>query len=212
MKKITVIDYGSNNLKSVVGALEYCGGDVKVIEKGQESIGSKIVLPGVGAFPQAKEKLEKSGLMDLVLSHASLERPLFGICLGMQLFFDSSEELISTRGLGLIPGKVEKIQSNAIQSRAIRVPNIGWHNLEIVAQAPSLFDSMFAGIRKKDFFYFVHSFKVVPKEKKIVTAFVDSLASNLPAAIASGSIVGTQFHPEKSGEAGLHLLRSFIDI
>ena len=158
-----------------------------------------ILLPGVGAFPDAFAALQKRGLIE-VLRHASQEKPVLGICLGMQLLFDSSNEVRPCEGLGLVPGMVERIETN------LKLPHIGWNALRFPAPSP-----LFRGIDEGEYVYFVHSFCGHAAQPETVTAVTD-YGPEVLAAVQSGMVFGTQFHPEKSGDVGLAILRNFVEL
>ena len=197
VKTIAIVDYGVGNLLSVQNALAYIGQKGLITAdatKLRQADG--IILPGVGAFANAAERLQCSGLAR-VLQEQSECKPLLGICLGMQLLFDGSEEGRSVAGLGLISGMVELIQTEE------KLPQIGWNALEIESEA-----KLFQGLDQGSYVYFVHSYHCVPKNKAVVAAQCD-YGAPVYAAVQQGNCFGTQFHPEKSGEVGLHILKNF---
>jgi glutamine amidotransferase len=200
--QVVVIDHGLCNMNSIVRALEYCGGEVRIADSPSDLVGAThYVLPGVGAFPAAMEMLRNSGLAD-ALTEAVLGRgvPILGICLGMQLMMTASEEIEETRGLGWIPGRVCRIEPGP----GDRVPHVGWNTVE--------FDSGFplsAAVEGNGDFYFVHSFHVVPEEPEVI-AGTTLFAGTIVSAVQKGSISGVQFHPEKSQSSGFSILRTFL--
>lgn len=182
--KVAVIDYGMGNVFNVERALQAIGCYVTITNDPAEiEAADAILLPGVGAFPQAMQSLEDTGLIPL-LKRMATEKPLLGICLGMQLLFESSTEGMPTRGLGLIEGRVERM-------RAKRLPHVGWNSI----------------LRDEDV-YFVHSYHVVTADENIVAA-ADYMGERVPAIVQSGLVTGMQFHPEKSGTFGLSLLKEW---
>lgn len=195
-----IVDYGVGNLKSVVNAMKYLGlrtlitGDPSGLERADS-----IILPGVGAFPDAAEKLRGTGL-DRVLVEQSGKKPILGICLGMQLLFDLGEEGRECKGLGLVHGRVRKIET------ACKLPHIGWNSLTFQNDAP-----LFRGLEDGERVYFVHSFCGVAADEESVIARTDHGVS-IVAAVRSGSVYGCQFHPEKSGETGLQILKNFGEL
>lgn len=202
-----VVDYGLNNLNSIVRALKYVNADVEVTDnikkiKNAESL----VLPGVGAYGSAMERLNMMGLSDGIKEYAMLERPLLGICLGMQLLFDFSEEFGFNKGLGLIKGNVTRIPNDVIDGMPRKVPHIGWNELVV---------SNNYQYKTYDFnnkaMYFVHSYMCNPQRKEEILANVDYKNIIIPAIINSGNIFGMQFHPEKSGHDGLKILSEYIN-
>ncbi len=193
---IGIVDYGAGNLRSVLKAFEFIGLPAQVLAAPAEMKGaSRIVVPGVGAFGAAVEKLDASGFRAPLTDWVAAGRPLLGICLGMQLFLDSSEETPGPRGLGIIPGGNRKFTAG-------KVPQIGWNRVA------SSGDPLFAGLSAAPWFYFVHSYYAAPDDPAMVVATAD-YGITFPAALRSGSAVGVQFHPEKSGEAGLALLKNW---
>ncbi|MPM35610.1 Imidazole glycerol phosphate synthase subunit HisH [bioreactor metagenome] len=198
MKYLTaIVDYGVGNLKSVTNAMDYLGfstvitGDKKDLEKADA-----IILPGVGAFPDAADKLTAPGL-DKVIKAQAGKKPILGICLGMQLLFDRGEEIRETQGLGLVRGTVEKIETQ------YKLPHIGWNSLRFHNSCP-----LFRGLEDGVYVYFVHSFCGMAEDPCDVTATTD-YGPDLVAAVSHGGVFGCQFHPEKSGETGLVMLKNF---
>lgn len=182
--KVAVVDYGMGNVFNVERALQAIGCYVVITnDANQIEEADAILLPGVGAFPQAMQSLEQTGLIPLLQKMAT-EKPFLGICLGMQLLFDSSTEGMPTKGLGLIPGTVERM-------RAKRLPHVGWNSI----------------LRDEDV-YFVHSYHAVTDDAYIV-AEADYMEERVPAIVQKGLVTGMQFHPEKSGAFGLSLLQEW---
>lgn len=198
MNKFTaIVDYGVGNLKSVTNAMSYLGlrteitNDKTVLEKADA-----IILPGVGAFPDAADKLRAPGLDRVVLAQSE-KKPVLGICLGMQLLFDQGEEIRLTSGLGLVPGTVRKIKTE------LKLPQIGWNSLTFFNDSP-----LFRGLSDGAYVYFVHSFAGEAEEKTDVIARTE-YGPSVVAAVSHGNVYGCQFHPEKSGEVGLQILKNF---
>ncbi len=192
-----VVDYGVGNLKSIANALAYLGLSSKVTgDAGELALADSIILPGVGAFPDAADRLRASGL-DQVLAIQAERKPILGICLGMQLLFEAGEEVRPCRGLGFVEGSVRRIQT------PYKLPHIGWNSLRFPAASP-----LFAGLDDGAYVYFVHSFCGMAKRREQVTAVTD-YGPEVVAAVQSGNGFGTQFHPEKSGEVGLQILKNF---
>ncbi len=197
MSYTAVVDYGVGNLKSVANALAYLGLNSEVTgDAGRLALADSIILPGVGAFPDAADRLRALGL-DRVLTVQAEQKPILGICLGMQLLFQKGEEVRPCRGLGLIEGSVRRIQT------PYKLPHVGWNSLRFLKASP-LFDGLDNGARV----YFVHSFCGVATQPAQVTAVTD-YGPEVVAAVQSGNVFGTQFHPEKSGEVGLRILKNF---
>jgi len=194
---IAIVDYGAGNLFSVKNACDYLGletittSDAKDLENADG-----IILPGVGAFADAMEKLEATGLIPVIKEQAG-KKPLIGICLGMQMLFDYSTEFGKTEGLGLIPGYVDLIDCGDL-----KLPQIGWNQLKKHNNCPA-----FADVKDGDYVYFVHSFAARCDEKYL--AATTEYGGTVVAAVANGNVMGTQFHPEKSGAVGLGILRNF---
>ncbi len=195
-----VVDYGVGNLKSVTNAMTYLGyntvitGDWNELERADS-----IILPGVGAFPDAAEKLRSLGL-DKVLLDQGTKKPILGICLGMQLLFEIGSEVRTCKGLGLIPGRVDKIVTK------LKLPHIGWNSLFFQNGSP-----LFKGMEQGAWMYFVHSFCGYAAREEDVIARTNYGVS-MVAAVGKGNIYGCQFHPEKSGEPGLQILRNFGEL
>lgn len=195
---IAVIDYGAGNLFSVCNALSYLNIAHTVTSDAKEvNRADAVILPGVGAFPPAMQALGEVGLTGTVRENAK-KKPLLGICLGMQMLFDRSDEMGDCAGLGLIPGEVRRIPSDRVI-----IPHMGWNELVITQDCPLL-----QGIESPVFTYFVHSYQAFCEDENIV-AFAD-YDGKIPALVTDGQYVfGAQFHPEKSGEQGLMMLRNF---
>lgn len=198
---IAIIDYGAGNLFSVQNALNYLKLENKVTSDKEEIINAdRIILPGVGAFGDAMEKLNKSGLVDIVKSEAA-KKPFLGICLGMQLLFEKSFEFGEFDGLGLIKGSVKLIKPEGNLS----VPQMGWNALEYNRACPLL-----KGIQEGKYVYFVHSYAADCAEEDVY-AYAD-YGGKVPALVGNGTVYGAQFHPEKSGDIGLSILRNFAEL
>ena len=194
---IAIIDYGIGNLRSVQKAFEFLGFDALITDNKQQLMdASHIVLPGVGAFADAADCFDKSGMRDIMLSEVKKGKPLLGICLGMQLLFDKSYENGEHTGLGLVPGAVIPFEVNNL-----KVPHMGWNNL--VACDNALFDS-----GEDQYVYFVHSYHAANVPDEYIIAEAD-YGYRFTAAVCKDNIFGLQFHPEKSGDTGLCMLRRF---
>lgn len=200
MGYIAIVDYGVGNLKSVVNAMNYLGLKALVSDRAEElELANAIILPGVGAFPTAMEQLSATGLAQKVIAETE-KKPVLGICLGMQFLFDESTEITPTPGLGLIPGRVDWIQTE------YKLPHIGWNGLHFQNGCP-----IFRGLEEGSFVYFVHSFCGYAQDERDVSARTD-YGSSVVAAVHRGNVYGCQFHPEKSGEVGLQILRNFGEL
>lgn len=201
---IAIIDYGVGNLFSLSSSLSFLGLE-NIITGNKHDIeeADRIILPGVGAFKDAYCRLEQSDLIDIIKQQASAGKPLLGICLGMQLLFDKSYEYGEHRGLSLIPGKVCPIAEDL--TRDLKVPHIGWNGLKFPKQDP-----LFKYSNEGDYVYYVHSFYA--KNCAENTIAVSEYEIPITGAVRKGSVYGTQFHPEKSGNVGLKILRAFSEI
>jgi len=199
---ITIVDYGMGNLRSVTNALKTLGAPARISSKPQDvASAERLILPGVGAFGSAMQELESRGLLEPVRSHAVSGKPFLGICLGLQLLFEWSEEGGRVKGLGLLKGTVRRFADSPER----KVPHMGWNQVKRTSAPPS---ALVNGLADGSFFYFVHSYYAEPQDRSIVQLETDYGVA-FPAMIASGSIAATQFHPEKSQTAGLALLKRF---
>lgn len=198
---IVIVDYGMGNLRSVSKALENLGGKIKVSSSAHDiEAADKLVLPGVGAFGDAVRELRRLNLFEPLQSYLSRRRPFLGICLGLQLLFDTSQEDTEVSGLGFLKGTVERFKS-----QGIKVPHMGWNQLHFVGRHPCL-----EGIPEGSYFYFVHSFYGIPVNKNTVVGETTYGPETFPAVLGTETLLATQFHPEKSQKAGLAILKNFI--
>ncbi len=208
--EITVIDYGVGNLLSVRRGLEHCGANVTVTADPKVVVSSgKVVLPGVGAFSSAMETLHQLDLVDAIREVAARGTPLLGICLGMQLLLDTSEEFGETEGLGLIHGSVVPIPSVTTTGEPQKIPHIGWNALGLSGGRNDWHRTLLEDNAVGDAAYFVHSFMAMPGDPHHRVADASYGGHAVSAVIARDNISGCQFHPEKSGEVGLKILRRF---
>jgi glutamine amidotransferase len=208
---VAVVDYGVGNLLSVRRALEHCGAEVVVTADPAVILtAARVVLPGVGAFANGMAALERQGLAATVRQVAGSGRLLLGICLGMQMLFDESTEFGLTAGLGLIPGTVVALPSMASDGRVQKIPHIGWNPLVPPGGRDGWDGTLMQDLRPGDAAYFVHSFMANPVDPRHRIA--DCLYGGVPIAAVVGrdNVLGCQFHPEKSGEAGLNVLRRYL--
>ena len=202
---IAIADYGVGNLFSLRCSFEFIGADVVVTSSADElRSADKIVLPGVGAFRDAAALLEKSGLADVIVEEAAAGKPLLGICLGMQLLFDKSFEYGEYEGLGLIKGNVAPIADDL--KEPLKIPQIGWNALSF----PGEKNRLFKYINEGDCVYFVHSYYAKDCEDSVIAT--TEYGISITAAVAKDNVFGCQFHPEKSGEVGLNILRAFCEL
>ncbi len=202
---IAIVDYGVGNLFSLKSSLLSLGADVKVCKTAAEiEAADKIILPGVGAFRDAARKLSDSGLDEVIIREAQKGKPLLGICLGMQLLFEKSFEYGEHKGLGLIKGEIVPLFGAV--SKDLKIPHMGWNALNFTKNETPIFKD----IKNGDHVYFVHSFYAKTNEKNVTaTAEYDI---NVTASVQVGNVFGCQFHPEKSGEVGLKILKAFFDL
>lgn len=199
--KIAIIDYGMGNLRSVQKGFEYLGFEARVTRGKKEIKDSHaIVLPGVGAFRDCIENLRRYGLIELVLESIKEGKPYLGICLGLQILFSESEEFGKQKGLDLIKGRVVKFKP----ASGFKVPHMGWNSIEKRRDLPLL-----QGIENGDFFYFVHSYYVVPEDEACISTITD-YGIPFVSSIFKDNIFATQFHPEKSQKKGLRILHNFV--
>ena len=188
------------NLKSVTNAMDYLGLETVITSDPQElERADAILLPGVGAFPDAADRLRQAGLDKLLIAQAE-QKPILGICLGMQLLFDAGEEVRECKGLGLVPGRVERIDTRR------KLPHIGWNSLILQNNSP-----LFRGLSQGSYVYFVHTYCGVARREENVIARTQ-YGADIVAAVQAGNVFGCQFHPEKSGEVGLHILKNFGEL
>lgn len=201
---VAIVDYGVGNLFSLRSSFESIG--VSTVVTSDPAVlhaAERIVLPGVGAFGDAAKKLRDSGLADVVVAEAKAGKPLLGICLGMQLLFDKSLEYGEHEGLGLIKGEIRPIAE--VIPKELKIPHIGWNALHFNGKKSPLFRYLGEG----DFVYFVHSFYGAKCEESVIATA--EYGAELTAAVQSGNVYGCQFHPEKSGEVGMNILRAFCE-
>lgn len=200
---ISIIDYDAGNLKSVEKALHYLGEEA-VITRDRKTIlhSDKIILPGVGSFGAAMDMLRSFELDKMIEEAAAKEIPFLGICLGLQLMFEGSEENEGVEGLKLLPGKILKIPD----SPGIKIPHVGWNSLTLQNQG-----RLFQDISQNSYVYFVHSYYLQAEEEEIVTA-VSEYSVRIHASVEKGNLFGCQFHPEKSSEVGIRILNNFAKI
>lgn len=199
---IAIIDYDAGNIKSVEKALQYLGEEAVITrDAGEILMADKVILPGVGAFGDAMEKLNRYGLVPVI--HEVVEKgiPFLGICLGLQLMFESSEEAPGVEGLGLLKGKIVRIP----EWDGLKVPHMGWNSLSFPKEG-----RLFAGIPENSYVYFVHSY-YLQAEEDIVTATAE-YGVTIHASVEKGNVFACQFHPEKSSHTGLTILKNFVEL
>jgi imidazole glycerol-phosphate synthase subunit HisH len=200
--RLGLIDYGSGNLRSVSKALEAAGAQITRLEQGPIAGGfDAIVLPGVGAFGDSVNQLKNRGLFDPLQTWLNEGRRFLGVCLGFQLLFESSEESPGVAGLAIFQGQVRKFRQEKV-----KVPQIGWNSVKWTEHARSVYGNL----PPDPYFYFVHSYYPQPTDESIVAGYTE-YGGSFAAAVATKTLLATQFHPEKSQESGLLLLRQFLD-
>ena len=207
---IALIDYGVGNLYSVEKALQAAGGEVLITSKAKDlESAEKLVLPGVGAFGDCMKNLEATGLIPTILEQAAMRKPLLGICVGLQILFESSEESPDVKGLGIFKGEIKKICAEGL-----KIPHMGWNSIKIGRKNSTIKFSaskLLKNLPDKSYFYFVHSYHAVPNNENLIIAVTD-YGESVTAAVELGNIFATQFHPEKSGDVGLQVLKNFIEL
>ncbi len=200
---LAVIDYNAGNLGSVVKACKSIGADVRIATDAETILhADHIILPGVGAFGSCMQQLQSSGLLSPIREAIAKGTPFLGICLGMQLLFSESEEAPGIEGLNLFPGKIVSIP----KSEGLKVPHMGWNELHIRSESKLL-----QNLPEHAYVYFVHSYYAQPEDKSLISADCDYGVA-ITASVEHGNVFATQFHPEKSGDVGLQILRNFIGL
>lgn len=213
-KKITIVNTGSGNILSIKRAFEKWDAEVYISDKKKEILSaSRLVLPGVGAFGNAIKNLKLIEFFDVISSSKFKEIPLLGICLGMQLFFEESEEFGKFQGLNLIRGKVKKLPQFSVDKKKLKIPSIGWRKLILTENAKSSeHNFFFKNFEISNSFYFIHSFFANPPDKESILASYDFGGHLIPSIVAKDNVIGCQFHPEKSGPSGMNLIKNFISL
>ena len=195
-----IIDYGAGNLNSICKAFEHIGFTTEIIEEKIDTDKYEaVVLPGVGAFPGAMDRLRANNLVEFIKEFVKTNKPMLGVCLGMQLLFEWGYEDTKTKGLDLLPGEVVKMESS------LKIPHMGWNELEIIKEDP-----LFKGLPDNPHYYFVHSYKLKEITEEVIA--VTEYGGKVPAVVKKDNIIGLQFHPEKSGNNGLKLLENFGEL
>jgi glutamine amidotransferase len=199
-KSIVIVDYGMGNLHSVNKAVALVGGDPVITgDKAVIAGAEKMILPGVGAFGDCMANLEKAGVIPAIKAHISEGKPFLGICLGMQVLFEESEEAPGVTGLGVFPGKVVLIPTS------LKIPHMGWNQLQLKSFSPLLAGS------DGEYVYFVHSYCCRPEDENVITAVCD-YGTEVVAAVGRANVSGFQYHPEKSSTVGLEMLKRFVEL
>ncbi len=201
---VAIIDYDAGNLKSVEKALLRVGAESVVVTRDPAVIrqADKVILPGVGAFGEAMEKLESFGLVELIREVVASGKPFLGICLGLQLLFEYSDEKEGCKGLSILKGGIKRIPDTP----GLKVPHMGWNSLQVTPGA-----KLFEGLPEEPYVYFVHSYYLQAEEPEIVAATTE-YGVTIHASVEKGNVFACQFHPEKSGETGLAILKNFVEL
>ena len=200
---IAIIDYDAGNIKSVEKALRRLGQDVKVTRDREEILhADKVILPGVGSFGDAMEKLVNYGLKDVIYEVVDKNIPFLGICLGMQLLFERSDETPGVEGLGILKGEILRIP----ETFGPKIPHLGWNSLNLPGNG-----KLFKGLPSEPYVYFVHSYYLKAEEEEIVTATAE-YGTCIHASVEKGQVFGCQFHPEKSSDIGIQILQNFVEL
>lgn len=199
---IAIIDYGAGNLNSIQKALEFVGEETVILEEGKTEELDKyagLVLPGVGAFPGAMKRLKENNFVEFIEKFVATGRPFLGVCLGMQLLFDWGFEDQKTPGLGLLKGDIIKMETE------YKIPHMGWNQLEIIKNDP-----LFKGLPENPHFYFVHSYQLAEVTDEVLATV--GYGTTVPAVVRKDNVIAFQFHPEKSGDNGIKLLKNFREL
>ena len=200
---IAIIDYDAGNIKSVEKAIQFLGEDVVITRNPEEILkASGVILPGVGSFGEAMEKLHGYHLVSVIKEVVKRKIPFLGICLGLQLLFEKSDESPGVEGLGILSGEIKRIPDNG----DLKIPHIGWNSLKFPNPG-----RLYQGISEDSYVYFVHSYYLEAKEDDIVVATTE-YGTNIHASVEKGNIFACQFHPEKSSSVGLKILENFLNI
>nr|WP_305137565.1 imidazole glycerol phosphate synthase subunit HisH [uncultured Schaedlerella sp.] len=200
---IAIVDYDAGNIKSVEKALLLLGQDVKITDNGQEILSAdKVVLPGVGAFGDAMGNLKRRGLVPVLRETAQKGIPFLGICLGLQLLFERSDEAPGVEGLGILPGEILRIPPK----EGLKIPHMGWNSLHLEHGG-----RLFENVPEQSYVYFVHSYYLKAREEETVKASAE-YGVHIHASVEKGNVFACQFHPEKSSEVGLRILKNFVEL
>lgn len=211
-RKVTLLDYGMCNMLNVARALEHAGAEVTVTEDRKDAVvAERLVVPGVGAFSKCMDAVNDLGLGDAIREFVGLGRPMLGICVGMQILFDASEEFGETPGLGILPGRVQMVPGITTAGASQRVPHIGWNQLIEPEGGRSWEDTLLKSFDSQGpAVYFVHSFAAQPSLKGDRLADCDYGGHRISAMVKRDNVTATQFHPERSGTVGLSMLKEFL--
>lgn len=200
---IAILDYDAGNIKSVEKALQKLGQEVIITRDAEEILSAdKVILPGVGAFGDAMNNLRKYGLDQVIYQVVENETPFLGICLGLQLLFEKSDESVGAKGLGILQGGICRIPDK----EGLKIPHMGWNSLHLQNDG-----RLFAGLPEDSYVYFVHSYYLKAKDESIVKATTE-YSTHIHASVEQGNVFACQFHPEKSSDVGLQILRNFVEL
>lgn len=200
---IAIIDYDAGNIKSVEKALQKLGQEVVITRDAEEILSAdKVILPGVGAFGDAMHTLRKYGLDQVIYQVVENKTPFLGICLGLQLLFEKSEESVGVKGLGILQGEICRIPDK----EGLKIPHMGWNSLHLQHDG-----RLFEGLPEDSYVYFVHSYYLKAKDESIVKATTE-YSTHIHASVEQGNVFACQFHPEKSSDVGLQILRNFVEL
>lgn len=200
---IAIIDYDAGNIKSVEKAMLLLGQEVKITREKDEILNAdKVILPGVGAFGDAMGKIRQYGLEEVIKEVVKKGTPFLGICLGLQLLFESSDETPGVEGLGILKGKILRIPDK----EGLKIPHMGWNSLKFPKEG-----RLFKGLPEDSYVYFVHSYYLEAEEESIVTATTE-YSTRIHASVEQGNVFACQFHPEKSSDVGIQILRNFVEL
>ena len=209
MGVIAVIDYGMGNLRSVQKALEVVGAKTRVISKPADlKKCDKLVFPGVGAFGDAMKELKRLGLVKPIKDAIADAKPFLGLCLGLQLLFEKSEEAPGVKGLGVLKGEVKRFR---FKDKTLKVPHMGWNNIAYSVERIAYREKILRNVPDNSYMYFVHSYYVKPKDKAVILTTTD-YGIGFVSGVCKDNIYGFQFHPEKSQDIGLRILKNFVNI
>ena len=204
---VAILDYDAGNIKSVEKAFQYLGAQTVVTRDPKEIYkADRVVLPGVGAFADAMKRIDQYGIRESIHEVVDKGIPFLGICLGLQLLFESSEELGESEGLGILRGKIQQIPGTDDNGNTYKVPQIGWNSLKFPREG-----KLFKNLPEDPYVYFVHSYYLNATDKSIVTATTD-YSVTIDASVESGNVFACQFHPEKSADVGMQILQNFLDV
>lgn len=200
---VAIIDYDAGNIKSVEKAMQALGENVRITREPEEILSADhVILPGVGAFGDAMDKIRQYGLDEVIREVVDRGTPFLGICLGLQLLFESSEESEGVSGLGILQGKIVRLP----EEQGLKIPHIGWNSLKFPNSG-----RLFAGLPEESYVYFVHSYYLQAEDAQIVTATTE-YGAHIHASVEKGNVFACQFHPEKSSDAGMRILKNFLNI